>query len=115
MYNFTLFLGASKSYTQPTLFFPFSPFVKTYKYASFIGRDNTSTKKVGKAKEKEKTIGQRMVMQRLEICFGLVKMMVQFMFDFVDAIGFVVNQTNSALSGNGEYPISSVPYVGILP
>lgn len=52
-----------------------------------------------------------MVIQRLEIYIGLLKMVFQFMIDFVGAVGFVVNQTNSAAS---DYPIQ-VPYVGILP
>lgn len=55
-----------------------------------------------------------MVIQRLEICFGVLKVVVQLMIDFVDAVGVVVDQTNSALTANRDYPISSVPYVGIL-
>lgn len=54
------------------------------------------------------------VIQRLEICFGVLKIVVQLMIDFVDAVGVVVDQTNSSLSSNADYPISSVPYVGIL-
>lgn len=52
-----------------------------------------------------------MVVQRLEICIELLKMVIQFVIDFVGAVGSVVNQTNSAVS---DYPIQ-VPYVGILP
>ncbi|KAL8554410.1 hypothetical protein ACS0TY_002560 [Phlomoides rotata] len=51
-----------------------------------------------------------MLIQRLEICFGWLKMVVEFAIVFVEAVGFVINHTNSA---NSNY--IPVPYVGILP
>ncbi|GFQ03853.1 hypothetical protein PHJA_002529100 [Phtheirospermum japonicum] len=56
-----------------------------------------------------------MVIHRLEMCLGLLKMAIAFVMDFVEAVGCVINQTNSALlSANPNYPVS-IPYIGILP
>ena len=57
-----------------------------------------------------------MVIQRLEMCISLLKMAVEFVLVFAEAVGLVVNHNatpllaNSASVGNDV----SVPFIGFL-
>lgn len=41
-------------------------------------------------------------------------MVIEFVIVFVEAVGVVINLSNSAVSANPNYALA-VPYVGILP
>ncbi|KAL8060520.1 hypothetical protein ABFX02_02G029900 [Erythranthe guttata] len=55
-----------------------------------------------------------MIIQRLEMCFGLLKLAMEFVMVFFDAVGCVVNQSHSLLSANPSYVVN-VPYIGLFP
>ncbi|PIN14198.1 hypothetical protein CDL12_13175 [Handroanthus impetiginosus] len=54
-----------------------------------------------------------MVIQKLEMGLGLLKLAIQLVVVFVEAVGSVINQSNSAVSENPNYAVP-VPYMGIL-
>nr|XP_009772747.1 PREDICTED: uncharacterized protein LOC104223091 [Nicotiana sylvestris] len=58
-----------------------------------------------------------MAIQRLEICIEMVKMAIEFVTVFVEAVGTVICKDNSSSSSSStlESNILPIPYVGLLP
>ncbi|CAN4107639.1 unnamed protein product [Withania somnifera] len=54
-----------------------------------------------------------MVIQRLGICIGMVKLVFEFIVIFIEAVGIVISQNDSS-SAERNY-VSIVPYIGLLP
>lgn len=54
-----------------------------------------------------------MVIQRLEMCIGMVKFVFEFVFVFIEAVGTVFSQNDSSLVDRNYVP--TVPYIGLLP
>ncbi|KAL7118895.1 hypothetical protein ACP275_02G029700 [Erythranthe tilingii] len=55
-----------------------------------------------------------MIIQRLEMCLGLLKLVMEFVMVFFDAVGCVINQSHSLLSDNPSYAVN-LPYIGLFP
>lgn len=53
-----------------------------------------------------------MIIQRLELWFGLLKLAVEFVMVLFEAVGCAIDHSNSALATNPNYV---VPYIGLLP
>ncbi|KAK4340275.1 hypothetical protein RND71_041737 [Anisodus tanguticus] len=51
-----------------------------------------------------------MVIQRLEMCIGMVKLFIEFVVVFVEAVGTVISQNDS-----DRDHVSTLPYIGLLP
>ncbi|PIN08290.1 hypothetical protein CDL12_19143 [Handroanthus impetiginosus] len=54
-------------------------------------------------------------MQKMEMCLLLLKIAVEFVVVFVEAIGSVIIHNDSALSRYPNYAVPYVPFVGLLP
>ena len=57
-----------------------------------------------------------MVIQRLEMCISLLKMAVEFVLVFAEAVGLVINHNATALLANSASVGNdvSVPFIGFL-
>ncbi|CAN4112275.1 unnamed protein product [Withania somnifera] len=55
-----------------------------------------------------------MVIQRLEICIGMVKLVFEFVIGFIEAVGTVLSQNDSFSSDRNVYVVTT-PYIGLLP
>uniref|UniRef100_M1CG44 Uncharacterized protein n=1 Tax=Solanum tuberosum TaxID=4113 RepID=M1CG44_SOLTU len=54
-----------------------------------------------------------MVIQRLEMCIEMVKLVFEFFVVFVEAVGTVISQNDSSLIDR-NYD-ATTPYIGLLP
>ncbi|KAK4740073.1 hypothetical protein R3W88_003770 [Solanum pinnatisectum] len=55
-----------------------------------------------------------MVIQRLEMCIEMVKLVFEFFVVFVEAVGTVISQNDSSLVDR-NYIHATTPYIGLLP
>uniref|UniRef100_M1CG45 Uncharacterized protein n=1 Tax=Solanum tuberosum TaxID=4113 RepID=M1CG45_SOLTU len=54
-----------------------------------------------------------MVIQRLEMCIGIMELVFEFIIVFIEAVGTVFSQNHSSPAERNY--VAAVPYIGLLP
>lgn len=74
-------------------------------------RDIISTPRE-RARKPERKIA--MVISRIEMCIKLLKLVIEFVVVFIEAVGTVIRQSTMEFPTNPRY-IVPAPYIGLLP